>query len=233
MSSGYAFDNQAEAAAYAESVSGKTVSLWARLAARHKIVIVGGFCETANGAIFNSSVLVDRNGVRAVYQKAHLWDNERKWFAAGEAQPPVVQTDVGRIGMMICYDLEFPEWVRILALQNTQLLCAPVNWPDCSRPIGERPAEVVRVQADAAVNRMFIAACDRTGTERGLAWVGGSIIVNADGWPLANAFQETGPISTNIYATCRLDEAINKTTGLSNNVHTDRRPELYSKLSNR
>jgi len=61
------------------------------------------------------------------------------------------------------------------------------------RPDGERPAEVVRVQADAAVNRMFIAACDRTGQERGVDWVGGSVIVDADGWPLAGGAPNAGP----------------------------------------
>ena len=104
-------------------------------------------------------------------------------------------TKFGRIGMLICYDLEIPEWVRMPALDGAQLLCAPVNWPAFPRPDGERPAEVVRVQADAAVNRMFIAACDRTGQERGVDWVGGSVIVDADGWPLAGGTPNGGPLN--------------------------------------
>jgi 5-aminopentanamidase len=231
MSSGYVFESRTEAAACAEAADGETVTMWARLAADHGIVIVGGFCEAATGDVFNSAALVDRSGPRCLYRKAHLWDNEPRWFSAGCAEPPVVETEFGRIGMMICYDLEFPEWVRLPALDGAQLLCAPTNWPDSPRPSGERPTEVVRVQADAAVNRMFIAACDRAGEERGVGWVGGSVIVDADGWPLASAFRAAGARPEIICATCQLGEALNKTIGVSNNVQTDRRPELYSRVS--
>ena len=230
MSSGYVFESRAEAAACAERADGETVGLWAQLAANHRIVIVGGFCEAVNDDVYNSAALVDRSGLRSVYRKAHLWDNERRWFSVGCAEPPVVETEFGRIGMMICYDLEFPEWVRLPALDGAQLLCAPTNWPDSPRPSGERPAEVVRVQADAAVNRMFIAACDRAGEERGVPWVGGSVIVDADGWPLAAAFRAGGAVSDTIYAACELRDALNKTIGASNNVQTDRRPELYQRI---
>jgi 5-aminopentanamidase len=229
ISSGYVFQSQAEARACAETADGPTVTLWARLAAEHQIVIVGGFCEDGGGELFNSAALVDPGGLRCVYRKAHLWDEESLWFTPGHAAPPVVATRFGQMGVMICYDLEFPEWVRLPALDGAQLLCAPTNWPAFPRPDGERPAEIVRVQADAAVNRMFIAACDRTGTERGVDWVGGSVIVDADGWPLAEATGAAGPVT--ITADCRLDSALDKTTGPRNDVHADRRPGLYRRVS--
>lgn len=232
MSSGYVFESRDEAASCAEAADGKTVTMWAQLAGDHGVVIVGGFCEAAEGGVFNSAALVDRSGLRCVYRKAHLWDNERRWFSAGRAEPPVVETELGRIAMMICYDLEFPEWVRLPALDGAQLLCAPTNWPDGPRPDGERPAEIVRVQAGAAVNRMFIAACDRAGDERGIGWVGGSVIVDADGWPLASAFQPAGAQAGIICARCQLDDALNKTIGASNNVQADRRADLYSRICN-
>jgi len=87
----------------------------------------------------------------------------------------------------------------------------------------------VRVQADAAVNRMFIAACDRTGEERGIAWVGGSVIVDADGWPLAEATMTAGPIT--ITAGCQLGNALDKAIGPRNDVHADRRPALYHRVA--
>jgi 5-aminopentanamidase len=229
VSSGYVFESQAEARASAEAADGATVALWARLAADHEIVIVGGFCELAGGEVFNSAALVDPGGLRCVYRKAHLWDAESLWFVPGSAAPPVVPTRFGRIAVMICYDLEFPEWVRLPALDGAQLLCAPTNWPAFPRPDGERPAEIVRVQANAAVNRMFIAACDRTGEERGVAWVGGSVIVDADGWPLAEATMTAGPIT--ITATCPLGNALEKATSPRNDVHADRRPELYHRIA--
>jgi 5-aminopentanamidase len=231
ISSGYVFEDQAEVAANAEAADGETLTLWKRLAAHHEIVIVGGFCELApaGGTVFNSAALIDPDGLRSVYRKAHLWDAERLLFSPGNTSPPVVPTKFGRIGMMICYDLEFPEWVRMPAMDGAQLLCAPVNWPAFPRPDGERPAEVVRVQADAAVNRMFIAACDRTGQERGVDWVGGSVIVDADGWPLAGGASTAGPLT--VIAECRLADALDKSISPNNNVHADRRPELYGRLT--
>jgi len=232
VSSGYAFESQAEARASAEAADGATVTRWARLAADYQIVIVGGFCEIAAGELFNSAALVDPGGLRCVYRKAHLWDSEGRWFSPGSAAPPVIATRHGRIAVLICYDLEFPEWVRLPALDGAQLLCAPVNWPAFPRPDGERPAEIVRVQAGAAVNRMFIAACDRTGEERGVAWVAGSVIVDADGWPLAGATIPAAPAGgpITITAACRLGDALDKAISPRNNVHADRRPELYRRV---
>jgi predicted amidohydrolase len=238
VSSGYVFESQAEARACAEAADGETVTLWARLAARHQLVIVGGFCEKADGgaqAVFNSAALVDPGGLRTVYRKAHLWDRERLWFTPGSAAPPVADTPFGRIAVMICYDLEFPEWVRLPALDGAQLLCAPVNWPAVPRPAGERAAEVTRVQADAGVNRMFVAACDRDGAERGVSWVAGSVIVDPDGYPLAGPCEPARPASpdqppesvTVITAACRLGDALDKRVSSLSDVHGDRRPELY------
>jgi predicted amidohydrolase len=228
MSSGYVFESQEEARALAEPPDGPTVTAWARLAAEHDIVIVGGFCEAADPRPFNSAVLVDERGLRCVYRKAHLWDAEPQWFAAGAVAPPVVATKHGLIAVMICYDLEFPEWVRLPALDGAQLLCAPVNWPAYPRPIGERPSEVVRVQANAAVNRMFIAACDRVGPERGVAWVGGSVIADADGWPLAGGSASAQPGI--LLAECDLEAALSKSVSPNNDVLGDRRPELYERV---
>jgi 5-aminopentanamidase len=230
MSSGYVFESQAEAKASAEPPDGPTVTAWARLAAEHDIVIVGGFSEaTASDEIFNSAALVDSAGLRCVYRKAHLWDAEPHWFAAGSAPPPVVSTQFGQIGVMICYDLEFPEWVRLPALDGAQLLCAPVNWPAYPRPAGERPSEVIRVQADAAVNRMFIAVCDRAGPERGVQWVGGTVIVDPDGWPLAGEAASDQPAT--MMAKCTLSKALDKAVSPNNDVHGDRRPELYGRVA--
>jgi len=229
MSSGYVFESKDEARACAEAVDGPTLQVWVRLAAARDLVIVGGFCELADEELFNSAALVDASGVRAVYRKAHLWDRERLWFAPGSGAPPVLATRAGRVAMMICYDLEFPEWVRLPALAGAQLLCAPVNWPALPRPAGERPMDVVKVQADAAVNRMFVAVCDRAGQERGVDWVEGSVIVDADGWPLAGGAGGAG--ITTIMAECRLADALDKAVSSLSDVHADRRPQLYQAVA--
>lgn len=226
VQSGYLFADRFEALSLAETTDGPTLQLWQALARELNLVIVGGFCERLPGdELANSAAMIDANGLRAVYRKAHLWDAEKDIFTAGDAPPPVVETLHGRLGMLICYDLEFPEWVRLPALAGADLLCAPVNWPDGPRPQTERPAEVLRVQANASVNRMFIAACDRYGHERGVGWVQGSVIVDADGYPLAGPAEQGG--EQILLATLNLTEARNKRISARNDLHKDRRPQLY------
>jgi predicted amidohydrolase len=108
------------------------------------------------------------------------------------------------------------------------LLCAPVNWPQLPRPDGERPSEIVRVQAAAATNRMFIAVADRAGDERAVGWVGGTVIVDPDGWPLRDLV--LGREAT-VTATLDLHAARDKHISEHNDVHADRRPELYTALT--
>src|SRR4051812_10466183 len=166
--SGYVFADADEARRLAEPIDGATVTGWADLARSLDLVLVGGFCELdPSGVVRNSAVLVDRGGVRAIYRKAHLWDREGLVFEAGSDPPPVVNTAAGRIGVMVCYDLEFPERVRLAALDGAELICAPVNWPAAPRPDAERPGEVVRAQAAAAVNRGVSPARDPVGSARG------------------------------------------------------------------
>lgn len=222
---GYVFADRAELAAEAEPTDGPTIRAWERLALEHDLVIVAGFAEAAaDGAVYNSAVLIDASGVRACYRKAHLWDREKELFTPGSGLPPVISTTLGRIGVVICYDLSFPEWVRAVALDGAELLCAPVNWPLSPRPAGERPSEVVKVQANATVNRMFVAVADRAGTERGQEWLGGSVIVDADGFPCtAGILGEEGTV----WADVDLDEAKSKRLSDRNDAHADRRVDLY------
>ncbi|MFJ7144817.1 nitrilase-related carbon-nitrogen hydrolase [Pseudomonas protegens] len=226
VQSGYVFSGLAEALALSERLDGPTLSLWKSLAQELQVVIVGGFCERLDDdRVANSAALIEPEGTLTVYRKAHLWDQENLIFTPGDEPPPVVATRFGPIAMMICYDLEFPEWVRLPALAGAALLCAPVNWPDGPRPVSERPAEMVRVQANAAVNRMFVAACDRCGEERGVNWVGGSTIVDADGYPLAGRDRETA--EQLLLAELDLAQAWHKSISEHNHVHLDRRPALY------
>jgi predicted amidohydrolase len=225
--SGYSFTDAMEAASLAEPVPGPSTTHWTTKAADLGVTIVGGVCEDGGeGRLFNTAVVVDQDGVRAAYRKVHLWDREKLVFTPGNQPPPVVDVGGHRLSVMVCYDVEFPEWVRLPALYGAELLCLPANWPRFPRPEGERPMEVVRVQASASVTRMFIAACDRVGHERGNDWVGGSVIVDADGWPLAGG--AGSPDAQVLVAECRLGQAREKAISAHNDVHADRRPELYA-----
>lgn len=231
--SGYVFSGAQEARSLSEPADGPTAREWAELAAAHDIVVIGGFAELGDdGQVYNSALLADRTGVRAVYRKAHLWDAEADCFIPGDQAPPVVDTDFGRISMMICYDVEFGEWVRLPALAGAELLAVPTNWPSEPRPGQERPIVTVNVQVASFANRMFIAAACRCGRERGVDWVGGSIITGPDGYPLAGPASVTGEggaaASEIIVADCDLAQARSKATGPRNDCHADRRPEIYS-----
>jgi predicted amidohydrolase len=229
--SGYVFGSAAEARGLAtDAASSPTLRQWQELAAAHRTVIVGGFCELGGGgAVHNSAALVDASGIRAVYRKAHLWDREKLVFIPGAAPPPVVSLPFGAVAMVICYDLEFPEWMRLPALDGADLVAAPVNWPAAPRPAAERPAEVVKAQADASTNGVFVAVADRCGTERGVAWIGGTVIIGPDGYPVA------GPVAADhpavLTADCDLSRARDKRLNDHNDLLGDRRPGLYSPVT--
>jgi 5-aminopentanamidase len=229
--SGYVFTGEAEARALASpAADSPTLREWQALAGRHGTTIVGGFCELGeDGLVYNSAAMVGRDGVLAVYRKAHLWDAEKLVFTPGDAPPPVADLPFGRVSLMICYDLEFPEWVRLPALGGADLIAAPVNWPAMPVPAGERPCDVVRVQADACVNGVFIAVADRCRVERGVSWVGGSVIVGPDGYPLAGP--ATSGSEAILIADCELARARDKQVSTHNDVMTDRRPLLYRQVA--
>ncbi len=223
-SSGYMFADRAELASLAEPRDGPAITEWANLAEAFGLTIVAGFPEAAGDRIYNSAAVVDRTGLRGVYRKAHLWDSENAVFDRADDLPLLVDTEHGRIGVMVCYDVEFPEWVRAVALAGADLLCAPVNWPLLPRPDGERPTEMVRAMAGAGMNRMPVAVCDRAGVERDQDWIGGSLITDADGYPLVVAqYGKPG----NITADVDLAEARIKKFNQHNDVHGDRRTDLY------
>lgn len=182
LNSGYVFEGPDEARGLADALDGETLGDWAALARDLELVIVGGVCELDGdaGALRNTAVVVDPGGLRAAYRKAHLWDRESHVFEPGDRPPAVIDTLHGRIAVVVCYDLEFPEWMRLPALADAELVCAPVNWPREPKPPGERPQEVV-----ASVNRMFIAVADRVGRERGVDWVSASVIVDPLYGPVA------------------------------------------------
>ena len=190
-------------------------------------VVVGGFAERGeDGLIYNSAAVVDRSGVVGVYRKGHLWDREKLCFAPGTEPPRVFDTAAGRVGVLVCYDLEFPEMPRTLALAGAELICVPTNWPLVERPEGERPPEVINAMAAARVNRVVIACCDRTGTERGQQWTAGTTIVDEEGWVL-DSQTGAGAARATVDLTRTHDKAFTELADLM----ADRRPELYGAVT--
>src|SRR2546429_526456 len=87
--------------------------------------------------------------------------------AAVDEGAQIVETKYGRIGLAICYDIEFPELTRGLALRGADLLALPANWPHDPSPPDGRPVLHSLAAMTAYWNRVFVAVCDRCGSERG------------------------------------------------------------------
>ena len=192
VSSGYAFESLDEARSVAVGLDHHLFAAW-QAAAGPRTTVVAGFCELGvDGLVYNSAAVVDVSGVRTVYRKTHLWDGEKLIFTPGSTRPPVVDTRVGRIGVMICYDMEFPELIRSVALRGADLVAVPTNWPLVDRPVGERPPEVIIAMAAARTNHLAIACCDRAGVERGQHWTEGTTIVDEQGWVASSSAK--GPL---------------------------------------
>jgi predicted amidohydrolase len=225
--SGYVFASADEARTVAITPEHPVFAEWAAIVRPVDGVVIGGFAEAGpDGLLYNSAAIVDGSGVLAVYRKVHLWAREKLVFEPGTAEPPVVDTPVGRIGVLICFDLEFPEFPRSVALRGAELIVAPTNWPREVVPEGERVPEVTVAMASAYSNHVAIACCDRAGVERGQEWNEASCIVDDHGWVIA-----TPDAAGFVTADLDLARSHDKTLGTLVDVFGDRRPELYGAVT--
>ena len=142
------------------------------------------------GRVRNEAVLVDRDGkLVGRYAKAHLWNFDRRWFAPGR-EYPVFDTDVGRVGMMICADGRVPEIARTLAHRGAWLILDPTAWVGVGPSYSAMPNPQVdfALRVRAIENGVWIAAADKWGSETGAVnYVGRSMVVRPDGEIVARA----------------------------------------------
>jgi predicted amidohydrolase len=223
--SGYVFADAQEARSLAEPVSGPSVQQWRALAERCDVAVVAGLCELDDdGVVRNSAVVIDAGELRAVYRKSHLWDREKLCFEPGGAPPPVVETKAGLVGVAVCYDAFFPEMMRMLSVAGADVIAVPMNAPVLAPPLEPLVADLITACASAQINRVYVAQADRTGTERGVDWVGASVIVDPDGRMLT----EKASGEALLTATVDLARARDKAFSERNDVLADRR-ELYGR----
>jgi len=232
-SSGYAFASEEEASASAEAVDGPTVTTWAESCRQLGVFVVAGICEQSAQGRFNSAVLVGPDGVIGVYRKNHLFYDEQSYFRSGDLGFPVFELPFGKVGMLVCYDLWFPEAARVLALNGADIICVPTNWvANFRRRVADERGWIMGNYAAVAVatqNQVFVAAADRIGSERQIQFIGSSCIVGPEGWLLAGP----GPRADEALLLAELDlrQADSRKQRTPRN-HTlgDRRPELYGEL---
>lgn len=212
-----------EIAPLAEPADGYLFESVAALCQKHNLAIVYGYAEK-NGTkeIFNSAQLVDQSGISQLnYRKAHLWGElDRSLFSAGDTLSPVVSVCGWKIGAAICYDAEFPETLRHLAIKGAELVVIPTG---LMSPWSEVAEKVMPVRAYE--NRLFVAYTNYCGDERELSYVGHSCIADPNGHILASAAKDP------VILTATLERSVLKDSRATLPYLTERRPELYETLN--
>lgn len=171
-----------------------------RISGDLECVIVGSSLEKEGDRCFNRAVVMDHGRQLGSYRKIHLFspNAENKYFAPG-SEPSIAETSVGTIGILICYDIRFPELVRYYFHKGVQLLVVPAQWPE-ARSLHWR----TMLQARAIENELFVVGCNRTGlqpslkTGEPLHFPGDSRIIDPMGEILAAGSGEDGPVLAEI-----------------------------------
>ena len=179
----------AEAAAVvAEPIPGPTADRISRKARELSLVTVFNMYEAAgDGRRFDSSPVFDGDGtLLGITRMVHITDyacfHERAYYAPGDCGAPVYDTSVGRIGVAICYDRHYPEYMRSLGAQGAELVVIPQAGSVGEWPEGLYEAEV---RVAAFQNGYFAALCNRVGEEEKLTFAGESFVVDPEGRVLA------------------------------------------------
>ncbi|WP_206453308.1 nitrilase-related carbon-nitrogen hydrolase [Aurantimonas marina] len=157
----------------------------ARLAAQSDVAIVSGIALQRDGAIVNAAVLLRPGEEPVVYAKRQLYsDYEKALFRPGEMPPPIVDIGGMKAGLLVCFDVEFPEHVRDLAKRGAEIVLVPTALP--RSPAAHFIARNV-IPVRAFENQVFVVYADWCGADERFAYQGLSSIAAPDGSRLAEA----------------------------------------------
>lgn len=215
---------QTVAAELAEPIPGPTTD---RIAARARtlgLITVFNLYEASEGRCFDSSPVIDADGtLLGVTRMVHITDypcfHERAYYAPGDRGAPVYPTAVGRLGVAICYDRHFPEYMRALGVGGAELVVIPQAGALDEWPAGMYEAEI---RAAAFQNGYFVALCNRVGEEERLTFAGESFVVDPEGRVVAR-----GARGAEDLLVCDIDLAACAQSPARTLFWRDRRPELY------
>lgn len=210
--------------ALAEPIPGPTTDEFSELAKELGVVLVLNLYERDGDEAFDSSPVIDADGrMLGVTRMVHITDyscfHEQGYYTPGNRGAPVYSTAFGRIGVAICYDRHFPEYMRALGLEKAEIVIVPQagavgEWPD-----GLYEAEM---QVAAFQNGYFAALCNRVGPEDRLTFAGESFVCDPAGRVMARAGAGTDEILS-----CEVDLRLVETSHARRLFLRDRRPELY------
>jgi predicted amidohydrolase len=203
----------------AEPLDGPSIKLVADMARANRVSVIMGFAEQNghNGKPFETEVFINREGViLGAYRKMHLWGGESNWFSPG-SEPCAIQSDIGLMGMLICYDIEFPETPRILAIRGAQWFAVMTAIMKPYQNLYD-----TYLKARALENRAWVIEVNRVGKENEIEFFGRSGVCD----PFGNIVVQANEEECLIFAEVDLDlnEAAKKA---DTDYLSDRRPELY------
>jgi predicted amidohydrolase len=211
-------------ATLAESYDGASARRIAAIARQNHIAIAYGYAERdlSGGRVYNSVQVIGADGAAiAHYRKTHLFgaDERASYCPGGQFEPPF-SFGAFRIGLLICYDVEYPEAVRSLALMGADVILIPTALTDEYAAVTD-----FLVPARSIENQVYLAYCNHAGVENGMRFLGGSRLTGMDGKPLAAAGAGEALI---------IGEISKQEQDAAARIYPyrcDRRPELYGRLS--
>jgi N-carbamoylputrescine amidase len=213
-----------DAHSWAESIPGPTTEEFCRLARQYETAVVLNLFEQDGERTYDASPVIDADGtLLGVTRMIHIMDGlgfyEKGYYTPGDRAEFVYQTAVGRVGVAICYDRHFPEYMRNLALQNAEVVVVPQ-----AGALGEWTPGLFEAELQVAAfqNGYYAALVNRVGREEHLHFSGESFIVDPDGRMLAQAPQGEDVILSAELDLARLSDATARRFFLA-----DRRPDVY------
>jgi N-carbamoylputrescine amidase len=213
-----------DVAALAEEIPGPTTEAFMALAAELGVVIVLNLFERDGDRTYDTSPVIDTDGrLLGRTRMVHITDydrfHERGYYAPGDTGAPVYRTAAGRVGVAICYDRHYPEYMRALALGGAEIVVVPQAGTEGEWPDGLYEAEM---QVAAFQNGYWVALCNRVGAEERLAFAGESFVCAPDGSVAARA-----PRGEDHVLLCEVDPVACDDSHARRLFLRDRRPELY------
>jgi len=223
----------------AEPIPGPTTQLLSAAAKKHKITLVSSLFEKRAGGLYhNTAVVFGPNGkILGTYRKMHIPDdpgfNEKFYFTPGDTGFQPIDTPVGRLGILVCWDQWYPEAARLMALRGAQILIYPtaIGWARGEKKDvcqTQRSAWQTIQRSHAIANGLFVLSINRTGREKNLDFWGTSFVSNPMGRVVAEASTSRAEI---VRASLQLSETT--TTRQHWPFLRDRRVDAYAGLDQR
>lgn len=223
----------------AEPIPGPTTQLLSAAAKKHKITLVSSLFEKRTGGLYhNTAVVFGPNGkILGTYRKMHIPDdpgfNEKFYFTPGDTGFQPIDTPVGRLGILVCWDQWYPEAARLMALRGAQILIYPtaIGWARGEKKVvcqTQRNAWQTIQRSHAIANGLFVLSINRTGRENNLDFWGTSFVSNPMGHVVAEASTHRAEI---VRASLQLSETT--TTRQHWPFLRDRRVDAYTGLDQR